>query len=244
MSSLVSPSNAQPVFSSRAYASPGMVPHPLGTIGKDAFGRTYRFVRAGASDLVVGNALQAQAELTNHQAMTPAAAAIGDTSITVTPGATGGAADLYAGGIAVIDTTPGEGYSYPVKTHLAISSSTAFVLQLARGWTVRVALTTSSRVNLYSNPYRGVIQQPTTISNVPVGVCQFILTATEYGWIGASGQFGTLIQGTPGVGLGVGTPGSAAGAVCIHAVATIALVGNIMETGVDGKIQAVKWTLG
>ena len=244
MSSLVSPSNAQPVFSSRSYASPEMVPHPLGTIGKDAFGRTYRFVRAGASDLVVGNALQAQAELTNHQAMTPAAAAIGDTSITVTPGATGGAADLYAGGIAVIDTTPGEGYSYPIKGHLAITSSTAFVLQLARGWTIRVALTTSSRVTIYPNPYRNVVQGPTTLTNVPVGVCQFILTATEYGWIGASGQFGTLIQGTPGVGLGVGVPGSAAGSVAIHAVATIALVGNMMETGIDGKIQAVKWTLG
>ena len=244
MSSLVSPSNAQPVFSSKAYASPEMVPHPLGTIAKDLFGRQYRFVRAGAADLVVGNALQAQAELTNHQAMTVAAAAIGATSITVTPGATTGAADLYAGGIAVIDTTPGEGYSYPIKTHLAIASSTAFVLQLARGWTIQVALTTDSRVTVYPNPYRNVIQAPTTITNVPVGVCQYIIVTTEYGWIGCQGQFGTLIQGTPGVGLGVGIPGSAAGSVTIHAVATIALVGNMMETGIDGKIQAVKWTIG
>ena len=243
MGQLVSPVNAQPVFSSKAYASPELVPHPVGTIGKDRRGRCFRFVRAGAADLVVGNALQAPAEIVNHQAMTPSAAAIGDKTISVTPGATAGAADLYADGIAVIDTTPGLGYSYPIKNHLAITASTLFVLNLSEGWSVQVALTASSRVNLYSNPYRGVIQGPTTLTNVPVGVCQYIIVATEYGWIGSGGQFGTLIQGTPGVGLGVGVPGTAAGSVAIHAVATVALVGNIQETGVDGKVQGVKWIL-
>lgn len=243
MGSLKSPSNAQPVFSSRAYAEPELVPHPVGTCAWDVFGRRFRFARAGASNLVVGNALQAQAELTAHQAMAPSAAAIGDKTLSVTPGATAGAADLYAGGIAVIDTTPGEGYSYPIAGHAAITASTAFTVRLARGWEVVIALTTSSRVTLYPNPYRNVIQAPTTITNVPVGVCTYIITTTEYGWIGDNGQFGTLIQGTPGVGLGVGIPGSAAGSVAIHAVATIALVGNMMETGIDGKIQAVKWTL-
>lgn len=236
--SLVSPANAQPIFSSSTTQF-----HPLGTQGRDRYGRFFRYVKAGASDLVVGNALQAPAEVTNHQAMTPSAAAIDATSISVTPGATAGAADLYADGIAVIDTTPGEGYSYPIRTHLAITASTAFTVQLATGAKIQVALTASSRVSLYSNPYRGVIQAPTTMTNVPVGVCQYIIPTTEFGWIGSGGPFGTLIQGTPGVGLGVGIPGSAAGSVAIHAVATIALVGNMMETGIDGKIQAVNWNL-
>lgn len=243
MGQLVWPLNAQPVFSSKAYASPELIPHPVGAVGWDRWGRKYHFSRAGASDLVVGNALQAPAEITNHQAMTPSAAAIADKTISVTPGATTGAADLYADGIAVIDTTPGLGYSYPVKSHLAIASSTAFIVNLFTGWSIQVALTGSSRVNLYSNPYRGVIQAPTTMTNVPVGVCQYIIVATEYGWIGSGGQFGTLIQGTPGVGLGVGIPGTAAGSVAIHAVATVALVGNIQETGVDGKVQSVLWNL-
>lgn len=243
MSSLVSPSNAQPVFSSKAYASPELVPHPLGTLGYDRMGRGYRFCRAGATALVVGNALQAPSEITEHQAMTPSAAAIGATSLSVTPGNAAGAADLYADGIAVIDTTPGEGYSYPIKTHLAITASTAFVVQLARGWSVQVALTTDSRVTLYSNPYRGVIAAPTTELNVPVGVAQYIIVATEYGWIGSNGPFGTLIQGTPAVTMGVGIPGTAVGSVALHAVATVGLVGNMMETGIDGKIQAVKWIL-
>ena len=236
--SLVSPVNAQPVFSSSATQF-----HPIGTQGKDRWGRFYRYARAGAVDLVVGNALQAPSQLADHQAMVVDAAAIGDKSLNLTPGATAGAADLYADGVAVIDTTPGLGYAYPIKTHLAITASTEFTVQLSGGVTVQVALTSSSRVSLYSNPYRGVIQAPTTMTNVPVGVAQFIIVTTEYGWIGSGGLFGTLIQGTPGVGLGVGIPGSAAGSVAIHAVATIGLVGNMMDTGVDGLVQGVKWIL-
>lgn len=244
MGQLITPANAQPVFSSNAYASPSMVPHPIGCEGVDRYGRKFRFVRAGAVTLVVGNALQCAAEITAHQAMTPAAAAIGDKSITVTPGATSGAADLYADGIAVIDTTPGEGYSYPIKTHLAITASTAFVLQLATGWSVQVALTTSSRVNLYPNPYRGVIQSPvTTLTGIPVGACVYPIVATEYGWIGTNGSFGTLIQGTPDVGEMVSVPGSAAGAVNDYAAGAESVVGTMLETGVDGKIQGVRWIL-
>lgn len=246
MGQLVFPANAQPVFSSKAYASPEMVPHPLGTIGRDHWGRLFRFVKNSATaDLVVGNAIQSQAQITAHQDMTPAAAAIGDTSITITPGATAGAADLYADGIAVIDTTPGLGYSYPIKTHLAITASVAFVVQLARGWAVQVALTAAnSRVSIYPNPHRNVIQSPvTTLTGIPVGVCQYPIVASEYGWLGFSGQFGTLIQGTPSVGEVVSVPGSAAGAVNDYATGDECPVGKMMDTGQDGKVEAVYWTL-
>lgn len=243
MGQLVTPANAAPVFSSNAYASPAMVPHPLGTEGVDRYGRRFRFVRAGASSLVAGNCLQAAAEITTHQAMTPSAAAIGDTSITVTPGATAGAADLYADGIAVIDTTPGEGYSYPIKTHLAITASTAFVLQLATGWKIQVALTASSSVTLYPNKYRNVIQSPvTTASGGTAGVAVFPIVATEYGWIGCNGDFGTLINGTPAIGAQVTSVGSVAGAAAIWS-STLPMIGTMLELGINGKIQGVRWTL-
>ncbi len=246
MGQLVYPANAQPVYSSKAYASPEMVPHPLGTIGRDHWGREYRFVlNSSAGALVVGNALQAQAQIASHQDTTPDAAAIGDTSIALTPsGSATGAADLYADGIAVVDTTPGLGYSYPIKTHLAIAASTKFTIQLAAGWKVQVALTNAqSRVSLYPNPYRNVVQSPvTTVTNTPVGVCQYPLAASEYGWIGFRGQFGTLIQGTPAVGNLVAVPASAAGAVAIQS-STLAVVGIMMDTGQDGKVEGVSWLL-
>lgn len=240
---LKSPAGAPPVFSSNAYASPELVPFALGTKGYDHWDRRYRWCKVGATTLVAGNCLQGPAELTNHQAMTPSAAAIGDKTISVTPGATAGAADLYADGIAVIDTTPGEGYSYPIKGHLAITASTAFVLNLANGWSVQVALTASSRVTLYPSKYRNVIQAPvTTASGGPAGVAVYPIVNAEYGWIGDQGDFGTLITGTPAVGANVTSVGAVAGAAAIHS-STLPIVGTMLETGIDTKIQGVRWNL-
>lgn len=217
--------------------------HPLGTRGEDIFGREWRYCQAGAADLVVGNCLQAAAQIANHQKMTPTAAAIGDKEIEVTPGNTAGAANLYEGGMAIIDTTPGLGYSYPIKGHLAITASTAFTVDLGTGWPVVVALTSSSQVTLCHNPYKNVIQTPvTTLTGAPVGVCQHIIGDTEYGWIGKRGHFGTLIQGTPAVGQLLGCPASAAGAAAIHS-GTLHAIGTSMETGEDGLVQAVLWGL-
>lgn len=205
----------------------------------------FRYCEIGGTDLVVGNLIQAPAEIANHQAMTPSAAAIDATSIDVTPGATAGAADLYAGGIAVISTTPGLGYSYPVKGHLAISASTLFTIRLVEGWEVAVALTASSRVGLHSNPYRNVIQSPTTATNVPVGVAVYIITANQFGWLCTQGPCGVLIEGTPAVGLAVVKSTSVAGAVAIHTATgdSRAEVGRMMETGVDTEVNAVKLSI-
>lgn len=237
--------SAQPLFSSRSYASPEMVPHRLGAKYEDPFGRTFRFCKvASGAALVAGNCIQGQAEITAHQAMTPANGAIGDKSMTVTPAATAGAADLYADGIAVIDTTPGEGYSYPIKTHLAITQSVAFVLQLAPGFPIQVAITAAgSKVNLYPNPYRNVIQSPVTTASGPTaGVAVFPIAASEYGWLGVNGPFGTLVTGTPAIGASVTSVGAVAGAVAIWS-STLPMVGTMMELGVDTKIQGVRWLL-
>ena len=242
---LVKPSNAQPIFSSRAYASPNQVPHPLGCRGQDAYGRVFRFAQAGAADLVAGDCLQAAAQVADHQTMTPAAAAIDATSISVTPGATTGAADLYAGGFAIIETTPGLGYSYPIKTHLAIAASTLFVVQLARGVKIQVALTASSRVTLQASPFKNVIQSPvTTLTNAVVGVATYPITTVEYGWIGRNGLFGTLMDSgtSAAVGTQVGCPSTAAGsATGISGV--IQSVGVMMDTLSDGLVQGVDWHL-
>ena len=190
--------------------------------------------------------IQAAAQQANHQDLTPSVAAIGDKTITATAGATAASANDYAGGVAVIDTTPGIGYSYPIKGHDAWTNGAVaggVVLQLGDGWAVVIALTAVSRVSIYANPYARVIQSPvTTLTNVPVGVCQYIITAAQYGWLGVHGHFGTLIQGTPGVGLAVGPPGSAAGAVAIN-TSTNPIVGYMMDTGQDAKVEGVFWVL-
>ena len=234
-------SDAQ-AFAQQLFSSDATQRHPLGTRAVTTDGRTYRYVKAGGTALATGKVQQAPAQDTENDQLTPAAAAIGATSITVTIGSSAAAANAFAGGWAVIDTTPGQGFSYPIIGHAAIAGAAAGVFYL--GQAIEVALTTDSRVTLVPNPYNGVIVAPTTLTGAVVGVAVYPIVAGEYGWIGTRGSFGTLIAGTPGVGLAVVVPGSAAGAVVIDgAAAATQVVGSMQVTGVDGKYLPVFWNL-
>lgn len=233
---------AQPLFSSVASTAPGMPYHSVGDLFVDgATGSKYRYVKAGASALVVGNMLQAPAQDTDHDQLTPAAAAIGAQTITVTTGSSAVTANQYAGGYAIIDTTPGLGYKYLIASHPAASTTASLVLTLAPGYSVQVALTTSSRVTLVPNKYNGVIQTPvTTLTGACVGCAIYPIAAGEFGWIQTSGLAAVLIAGTPGVGLAVVVPGTAAGAVVVDGAASATqVVGSMAVTGVDGKVLPV-----
>lgn len=218
--------------------------HQLGSKVVDRQGRTFRYAKAGGSALVAGNVLQAPAQITTHQAMTPAAAAIvnGATkqTVTATLGATNAVtANQYAGGFLVISTAPGNGYAYEIESHPAASASASCVFTLAEP--LKVALTTSSRVDLVPNHYNGVIQAPTTLTAAPVGVAVFPAAAGEFCWIQTGGVASVLVAGTPAVGSAVVSPGSAAGAVVVDGAATATIVvGTMCQTGVDGKNLAVK----
>ncbi len=228
----------QELFSSSATPA-----HRLGEKFTDAKGRIFRYVKAGASALVAGNVVQSAAEIADHYGCTVPVTAIGATQITVTPGATGGAANLYSQGWACIDTTPGLGQMLAIKSHPAITASVAFVLTLEDPlW---VALTASSKLTLVPNPRSAVIQAPvTTLTGAVCGVAIYPIAAGEYGWIGTGGPHPTLTKGTPGPGVAVVSPGSAAGAVVVDgAAAATQVVGTMMVTGVDGKVLPVFWTI-
>src|SRR5437773_343778 len=88
----------QPLYSS--WASPTAsgsttlsVPHYLGERMVTKDGRSFRYCLNGAVALVAGNVIQAAAQIPNHLALTPVAASIGDTSITVALGATAATAN-------------------------------------------------------------------------------------------------------------------------------------------------------
>lgn len=241
MSNFASPIILTPSQSQAVTAATGTPLIALGTEGLTRDGRRFRYAQAGAVDLVVGNMLQAAAEIANHQLCTVAAAAVGATSLTITPGATAGAANLYAGGYAMIGVTPGLGYPYLIDHHAAITASTAFTLYLAPDDPIQVALTASSKVTLIANPYSGVIQAPvTTLTGAVVGVAVSVIPAGGWGWIQTKGPSATLVAGTPGPGVAVVSPGSAAGAVVVDgAAAATQVVGAMMITGADGKCGAV-----
>lgn len=224
--------------------------HPFGQIGMSRDGRIFRYASAGATDLVVGNIIQSAAPIPNHLALTSAAQNIGDggagAPIVVTPGATAGAANLYAEGTLMIDTTPGNGYTYRINGHLAITASTAFNLLLDPDDRIQVALTTSSRYGLHHNPYKTVIVSATTATAFTCGGCNAIITgngtAENYGWLQTRGPFAGLINGTPAVGTGLVISATTAGALDVAAVAAeinVRIIARAMQVGVSTKNNAV-----
>ncbi len=233
-------SNRDVLLGQNMWVSSATQQHPLGTRGVTPDGRVFRYAKAGASDLVAGNCLQSPAVITTHLANTPPAVSAGATSFQYTPGATAGAANLYAEGYLQVDTTPGNGYTYTVKDHPAITASTAFTLNLDADDPVQVALTTSSRVGLLANPYNGVIQFPvTTATGILVGVAAYVIAAGEYGWIQTWGPCSVLINGTPALGAAVVSPSATtAGSVDVITttnLVTAQIVGNMCQVGVSTK---------
>lgn len=219
--------------------------HALGTPGEASGGRKFRYVKAGASALVVGNALQAPAEDADHDDITVRATAAGATDLLITTGSGSGALDAneYNEGFAVIDTTPGLGYIYRIKSHAAIAASTNGTLVLEDDDPIQVALTTSSKVTLVQNPYKNVIQCPvTTATNTCVGGAVAAVAAANFGWIQTGGPGAALIAGTPGKGQPVTSTSSAAGSLAVHS-AELSNVAYMMVTGRDGKVLPVFWQL-
>ena len=60
----------------------------------------------------------------------------------------------------------------------------------------------------------------------------------EYGWVQTKGPCGVLIAGTPAVGAMVTSVGAVAGAASIGS-STLQIIGYMMETGKDTKINPV-----
>ena len=230
--------SGQPAFSSSST--------PLHKIGQQAVcgdGRKYRYVLAGAAAPVVGNALQAPVEDTDHDDITVRATAAGDTALLITTGSGAGALDAneYAEGYAVIDTTPGLGYIYKISDHAAIAATTNGALNLYKEDAIQVALTASSKVTLVQNPYRKVIQAPvTTDTNVCVGGAIYPITLAEYGWIQTGGPGAALIDQTPAAGQPLTSRASAAGSLAVHS-AELNHVADMMVTGRNGKVLPVFW---
>lgn len=217
--------------------------HPLGTVRRSIDGRSYVYVKAGAVDLVKGNLIQAAAPVANHLALTPTAtAAIGALVVTATLGATAASANQYAEGYLQVDTAPDLAGFYTIKDHLAVLSSGIITVNLDINDPVVVAITATSRVGLIANPYSGVIQTPTTITNKVVGVAPYIITAAQYGWLQTWGPACVLINGTPAVTAPVINGATTAGSVDVWTAAaqpTANYVGEMLQVGVSTKANAV-----
>ncbi len=174
---------------------------PLGTQLVLQDGRKFRFAGAGGSStpLVVGNLLSAGALTASQQDLTPAATVVGDRTISLTTGASS-AINVFAEGWAQVSVTPDLGNVYKIAGHATMATAAGDLVHLAPGHSIRVAWTTSTRVNLVDNPYFRVIQSPSDpVVSIPVGVAVAIVNSQRGGWIQTRGVAGVLEDGSVGV---------------------------------------------
>lgn len=221
---------------------------PVGTLGYLQDGRAYRFSQAGGSTLVIGNVIAAVAPVANHVNLTAAATAVGSRTIACALGATAMTANQYKNGWINVSVAPGSGQMYAIPAHAAVASSGTFTASLDAGDAVRVALTTTSRLDLIANPYRGVIQAPaTTLTSPPVGVAVSAPTTGQFCWIQVLGPASVLTAGTVVIGEQVIAPTGTAGACGPNSVGgaeTEAIIGRVLRVAATTAWSTIDLCLG
>lgn len=235
------------VIGSSMYSDESVQKHPLGTKVTDGAGRELRYIKAGEA-LAAGKLVQSSTEHANHESLTPAAAAIGATSVTATLGNTAVTANEYAGGWLVVTNTPGLGLMYEIASHPAANGSASLTVTLKDP--IKVALTTDSRFDLVHNPYSDCltwVDGTGTYTGAPVGVTAYAITSGQYGWVVVQGAASCLANGTLTIGQGVVASNAIDGAVEVavnDSTETQAPVGYALTTGADTEYPAIFVNIG
>lgn len=239
-------SNQDVQLGQQYFTSSATQQHPLGTRGCDPFGRVYRYVRAGAVDLVAGTVVQAPATVAGNLTLalntTSSGTSVGDTSFAVTC-ASAVSTGFYREGYAIIATGAGQGYIYSISNNPAVSTGATGIFTLYPEDALVVAMTTTSKVSLIPNLYMNVIQMPvTTATSVCIGVATYIITATQYGWIQTWGPCAVLTDDTTANGAMLNAVAATAGRASGFTAASVLtgqILGNLMAAGVQAEWRPV-----
>lgn len=217
------------VFSSTASAD-------LGAKGATSDGREFVYVKAGGTALVPGTLQQAPAIIANLQNVAVSTQAIGDKTITLTISSTAITAGSLVGGVVVFNAGTGVGQTLKIASHNS-GTITSLVLKLEDA-ILTATSSSDTKACVLPNPYNGVIINPTTPTNKPVGVAIAAITAGYYGWIQTKGLVSCLNDSATAVGLAIAPSQAVAGAVKTGAT-TLDSVGSAAQAGVNTEYRIV-----
>lgn len=168
----------------------------LGTLAVDPDGRTHRYgqlagTAVGTSRLCVKAAITA-----NHEDIAfQTAGVVGDSSASISVGATDIVANEYDDGFLVIIDDAGEGYVHRITRHGVNSGAATVVFGITPN--LQVATTTATTVTLVRNEWRDlVIATGGTQTDIPAGITVVAMAADEFGFFGVAGVFPCLTSGT------------------------------------------------
>ncbi len=228
------------IFGQDVYVDSSVQNNTLGVYAETTDGRGFRYAKIGAVATLAGKVYQGPAQDTTNYApsggLAVAAAAVGATQVTLT-GTLTIALNALAGGTLTVVITPGLGQMYKIASNTAVAAAANCVITLEDP--IRVALTTSSKVDLRADLYNGIVVAPATMTNSCVGVPPAIFSAGNFAWIQTHGICSCLQTGTGtcGTALGVlqgGTIGSLA-----PAIAGTPILGWAAGTNITGEYGTV-----
>lgn len=218
--------------------------HPLGQEGTDEIGRQYRYGKAGGS-ITAGQILCTPANVANHVGSRATnSAAIGDSEIQVTVGATAVTADQYQGGVIVINAGTGIGQQFKIKGNTAAAGSGTTTVYIEGA--VKVALASAdSKADLYPNKFNGLTASSTLLLRRVCAAVQ-AFSNNEYGWFATRGVFGLLVEGSA-VGLADPVIPSATTAGAVEGIGSAAVtdqvVGYAIKAGVTTQVSGIDLNL-
>jgi len=190
--------------------------------------RVYRYAGIGGTGVTAGKTLQHRAlHHANHRDLVCAVTAAGESTVTVTLGATAATLDQYAEGYIMINLDPGQGQMWKVRGNAAADALATCAFTLYDK--VTTALTAVSRADLITNVYDDLIVAPTTHTGAVVGVTVIDMTADYYGWVQVSGPCSVLQIGTVVLGQNVVRSAVTAGGVAPATSDVLTYLGEVMS---------------
>lgn len=216
----------------------------LGALVTTGDGRYFRYAKANTTTALVPGQMQ-QGPTSDVTNISPVGGlAIGQANATGSFGpftistSTTLSANQLAGAIMSVAVTPGQGYSYRVKSNSATSSATGCSIVLEDP--LQTNLSTSSRVVFAVNPYNGVQVVGTAPVSSIVGVPMVAIPTGNFGWLQVAGPASVLIGGTPGSGQAVGLNlANTTGAVSPATGVWFTSLGNMTATGASAEYDVV-----
>ncbi len=204
--------------------------YAIGFKVEQADGSVYRYGHFGAATnrgvLVSQDLSESSVADTDNSVIAPASAvavagdntqvgAIGSRYVQFTLAAA--SVNQFAGGKLVVTDDTGEGYTYDILGNTATDNPATGDIRITLAQKLQVALTTTSDVAIFGNPYSNLEPATAGTDEVPVGVACAVMAASNWGWIQTKGIVGILQDGTIALGDVVALSDGTAGAV--HALA-------------------------
>lgn len=212
----------------------------VGTKGVLNDGRVFYYARNSGAAIVAGDLLTMEVASVENDDLAVDTHLIGATAIAVTPGTQANDANAFAEGYMVVNDDTGEGITYKIADHAAISASTEFTLNLRDP--IVVSFGAGTTVTLVKNPWADLLISLTTQAHPNAGISQVAVAAgsstKQYFWCQTWGISAAQSDATSGFGVQL-MSGATAGGVELATAIGDGDVGIQMSVQVDGEYNAI-----